>query len=92
MIRLYIAFLKSKSNYYDYFILQFQLMAIGPLGANGPRAPRPAVVVSCQGAEHALIQPLRMEAVRVQGPLLSHNLVTPLHAKVVKLTVVSTCF
>ena len=68
-------------------------MAIGPRGANGPRAPGPAVVVvSCQGAEHALIQPLRMEAVRVQGPLLSHNLVTPLHAKVVKLAVVSTCF
>lgn len=64
-------------------------MAIGALGANGPHAQRPAGVVSRQGVEHALIQPLRMGAVRVQGPLLSRNLVTPPHVKVIKLAVVN---
>lgn len=67
-------------------------MAIGALGANGPRAQGPVEVVSRQGAERVLIQPLRMGAAHVQGPLLSRNLVTPHHAKVEKLAAVSICF
>jgi len=60
---------------------QCRFMAIGALGANGPRAQGAVDVVSCQSAERALIQFLRMRAVDVQGPLLSHNLVTAHHAK-----------
>ena len=61
-------------------------MVTGAPGGDGPCVQRPVTVEPRQDAEHALIQPLRMGDVRVQGPLLNRNPVIPHHAKVVKLT------
>ena len=57
-------------------------MATGELGADGVRVQRPVGAVPCSRAVHALIQPHRMAAVPVQGPLLSPDPATPHHAKV----------
>ena len=66
-------------------------MATGEPGADGPRVQRPAEAASSQGAEHALIQPLRMAAVPVQDLLLNPSFVTFHLAKVVKLAVCCCC-
>ena len=57
-------------------------MVTGAPGEDGPPVRGPVAVGLRQGAEHALIQPLRTEAVSVKGPQLSRYLVTLHHAKV----------
>ena len=50
-------------------------METGEPGADGPHVQRPVGPASSQEAVHALIQPLRMVAVPVTGPLLNRHLV-----------------
>lgn len=62
-------------------LVKYQSTETGGLGASGRRVQKPAEGVKRADHGHALIQPPKMEDVRVQGPLLSPRLVTHYLAK-----------